>query len=109
MLRARIDVTAVLTGRPVANSKRRPLLDVREVPAFAPPRPSTRLSRAVSLADAAMIQSIGDSPRAIRRCATTVDRALEALDGMGERGRTITDAIEMILARCRMCGRCKLA
>lgn len=86
-------------------ARRRPLIDMR---AFAPaptPRVSTQHSRAVALADAAMIIGLGDSPRARRRCAITVQRALDVLDAEAATPAT-TDAIDFVLARCASCGRC---
>lgn len=104
MLRSRLDVAAVFSGREPRVARRRPLIDMR---AFAPEpsrRISTRYSRAVSLADAAMIMALGDTPRAARRCAIVVQRALDALDA--EAGEAVTDATDTILARCANCGRC---
>lgn len=100
---SRIDVAAVFSGQKPRVARRRSLIDMR---AFAPsPRVSTRHSRAVALADAAMIMALGDSPRARRRCAITVQGALDMLDAEAPTPTT-TDAIDFVLARCGNCRRC---
>lgn len=104
MLRSRIDVSAVLDGRPPRTARRRTLIDIRALAPTPPSRTSTRYSRAVSTADAAMIMAMGDSPRATRRCAIVVQRALDMLDDAPS--EATTDAADVVLSRCRNCGRC---
>ena len=72
------------------------------------PIASSRYVRAVSLADAAMIASVRISPRAVRRCAFTVARALDALDSETDATpRARRDAAALILGRCATCGACE--
>lgn len=68
---------------------------------------SSRRAAATTLADAAMMRSIGASARDARRCATVVTRALDMLDADNDLspGRA-RDASSIILARCEICATC---
>jgi hypothetical protein len=105
MLRTRIDVAAVFNGRTPRTVRRRPMVDLRAMPEIGRSgRISTRYSRAVTMADAAMIIALGDAPRSARRCAINVNSALGMLDDTA--GEAARDAADVILSRCRDCRRC---
>ncbi|USQ97272.1 hypothetical protein [Caulobacter sp. RL271] len=82
------------------------MIDLRPARPEQTRRLSTRHSRAVALADAAMIIGLGDSPRARRRCAITVQGALDVLDEAAPTSAAAVDAVSVILARCGDCRRC---
>lgn len=104
----RINVAQLVDPSAPGRAARRPLVDARKLLEPArPTAPNLRHGRALAVADAAMIMSVGQSARAIRRCAMTVSVALDQLDADSSVESSLReDAAGIILARCSECRRC---